>query len=214
MSEKEHKIFVEPIFSVPLCKVVFDGLSDEMNLEAFAREEIANRIPSKDKQEHWLEQSSHALHLKKEVGPLCDRIVDVVKQISNEVLLFNSEYKVEITAMWANRQKPHTQLGRHSHHNNMFAGVFYITESENFPPIIFWNPVDPQLSPTIMGEFNQFNSGSNAQSVKKDTLLIFPAYLDHSVEPNLSDEDRISIAFNVILRGEYDVKESLQSVLL
>ena len=209
----KHQLLVAPIFTIPIYKVVFDGLSDEINLEALAREEIDNTMPS-DKKKHWVQQSSSELYLKKEIRPLCDRIVGVVRQIANEVLLFNPEYKVEITAMWANRQIPHTHLGRHCHHNNMFAGVFYITESENFPPIIFWNPVDPQLEPTITGKYNQFNSGSNAQTVAKDTLLIFPAYLDHSVEPNLSDEDRISISFNIMLRGEYAVKESLQSVLL
>jgi len=212
MSGKEHKILIESIFTVPIFTVVFDGLSHEMNLGVLVREEIDNnRVPNNSV--HSVEQSYPELHLKKEIKPLCDKIVDVVKQISNEVLFFNSEYNVEITSMWANIQKPHTYFGRHRHHNNMFAGVFYVTGEEYFPPIIFWNPVDSQLKPTI-SEYNQFNSGFNTQPATKDTLIIFPAYLDHSVETNSSDEDRVSISFNIMLRGEYDVRESLQGVSL
>ena len=32
---------------------------------------------------------------------------------------------------------------------------------------------------------------------KEGSMLVFPAYLDHKVEPNKSDEDRISISFNI-----------------
>lgn len=204
-----HDILIEPIFSVPIFTVVFDGLSHEMNLGVLVREEIDNnRVPNNSV--YSVEQSYPELHLKKEIKPLCDKIVDVVKQLSNEVLFFNSEYNVEITAMWANIQKPHTYFGRHRYHNNMFSGVFYVTGGT---PIKFWNPVDSQFKPTI-NEYNQFNSASNTQPATKDALIIFPAYLDHSVEPNSSDKDRVSISFNIMLRGEYDIIDCLKGVSL
>lgn len=34
---------------------------------------------------------------------------------------------------------------------------------------------------------------------KEGSLLFFPAWMEHSVEQNLSDEERISIAYNVAL---------------
>ena len=34
-------------------------------------------------------------------------------------------------------------------------------------------------------------------ALKEGDLLIFPAYLPHSVGQNLSDEDRIIISFNI-----------------
>ena len=210
--DEEYKLGVTSLFTTPFYHVTFDGLSDELNLEALAREEISNnRLPSD--LENQIEQSYPELHLRKEIRPLCDKIVHVVNRISKEILFFNKEYKVEITAMWANIQKPYVQFIRHKHRNNMFAGVFYVTGGDYFPPIIFFNPIDPQLKPST-SQYNQFNGLSYTQPTTKDTLIIFPAYLDHSVEMNKSDEDRISISFNIMLRGEYDRRETLQMTSL
>jgi hypothetical protein len=34
--------------------------------------------------------------------------------------------------------------------------------------------------------------------VKEGTLLVFPAYLRHSVDANAGDQERISISFNIM----------------
>ena len=34
--------------------------------------------------------------------------------------------------------------------------------------------------------------------VKNGTLLLFPSYLQHSVSPNESDKERVSISFNMM----------------
>ena len=39
----------------------------------------------------------------------------------------------------------------------------------------------------------------NAISPTEGGLVIFPSYLDHSVNENLSNEERIVISFNIIL---------------
>jgi uncharacterized protein (TIGR02466 family) len=37
--------------------------------------------------------------------------------------------------------------------------------------------------------------------VKDGTLLLFPAWLDHSVDENRSAEERISVSFNLMFTG-------------
>ena len=39
---------------------------------------------------------------------------------------------------------------------------------------------------------------------KTGELLLWPAFLNHFVHPNLSDETRISISFNIILKWSDD----------
>jgi len=39
-------------------------------------------------------------------------------------------------------------------------------------------------------------------------ILLFPSHLTHAVKPNNSNEDRYSIAFNYILRGEYGERDT------
>ena len=54
----------------------------------------------------------------------------------------------------------------------------------------------------------QFKDGYKMQSYdypiitippKENMLLVFPSWVPHAVETNLSDEDRISLSFNFIL---------------
>ena len=42
------------------------------------------------------------------------------------------------------------------------------------------------------------NTDQVVVKVSRGTLLMFPAYLQHSVDANASDEERISISFNVM----------------
>ena len=44
---------------------------------------------------------------------------------------------------------------------------------------------------------NELNMTVGGIEISEGDLLIFPAYLPHSVGMNLSDEDRIVISFNV-----------------
>ena len=205
------ELVIEPMFSIPVYKILLNGLSDEMNLESFLREEIVNN-PNGEQPVNRVKQTYPDIHLKKEMQPLCDNIFKALECILNDVLFIAPGYQVDITAMWANKQKPNQQFDMHRHRNNILAGVFYVTEGDSFPPITFYNPIDPHLRPTHTGKYNQFNSIIHSQRPVKDTLLIFPAYLDHSVSINESDKDRISVSFNVILRGQYENPTTLQSV--
>ena len=44
---------------------------------------------------------------------------------------------------------------------------------------------------------NELNSNSASIKINEGDLLIFPAYLPHSVEENRSDEDRVIVSFNI-----------------
>lgn len=217
MKEKQE-VSVTSMFSVPVFRIVCDGFSDEMELESVIKKELnKNMIPLPEKNGIYdgldpVEQSYPELHLRKIVRPLCEKILDVSEYIAKDILFFDSSYKTEITGMWANRQKPGAALHTHRHHNNIFAGIFYISDGD-FPPITFLNPCDPQMKPNVT-QFNSFNSRSWHIPVLKDTLLIFPAHVDHTVESNKSDKDRYSISFNIMFRGQYSSRESLESVIL
>ena len=43
------------------------------------------------------------------------------------------------------------------------------------------------------------NTDQVVVSVTNGTLLLFPSYLEHSVDANASDEERISLSFNLMV---------------
>jgi uncharacterized protein (TIGR02466 family) len=50
----------------------------------------------------------------------------------------------------------------------------------------------------LVSEFTAYTADAVAHGAEAGLLLIFPSWLPHGVEPNMSDEDRISISFNYV----------------
>ena len=114
---------------------------------------------------------------------------------------------LEITGMWANMLKKGDSHPPHTHSNNVFSGVYYL---ENGAPIQFFDP-RPQASvlhPNL--EYTTFDNSSMMQfNSQKGIGLIFPSWLQHWVPT--TQKDRISISWNIILRGDYGQPNTLQN---
>ena len=114
---------------------------------------------------------------------------------------------LEITGMWANMLKKGDSHPPHTHSNNVFSGVYYL---ESGAPIQFFDP-RPQASvlhPNL--EYTTFDNSSMMQfNSQKGVGLIFPSWLQHWV--NTTDKTRVSISWNILLRGEYGQPNTLQN---
>jgi uncharacterized protein (TIGR02466 family) len=82
----------------------------------------------------------------------------------------------------------------HNHPTVALSSVLYVKTNEDSGKIFFKNPTNSGLFPLDQG--NPAFFGEYWMPSKQGSMLVFPAYLDHYVEPNMSDEDRISIAIN------------------
>jgi uncharacterized protein (TIGR02466 family) len=86
----------------------------------------------------------------------------------------------------------------HIHREAVLSGVFYLSRPEGSGAIVLHDPRPGTL-------FSRpFGLGANKWSELRlappaGTMLMFPNWLEHSVEPNLSTERRYSIAINAIL---------------
>jgi uncharacterized protein (TIGR02466 family) len=104
-----------------------------------------------------------------------------------------------ITGCWANISAPGAGHEAHIHPNNYLSGVYYVQTQEGADTITFQDPrptahiIAPRVS-----EDTPDTSARVTVRVKNGTLVIFPAWLVHAVEPNMSDRERISVAFNVM----------------
>jgi uncharacterized protein (TIGR02466 family) len=52
------------------------------------------------------------------------------------------------------------------------------------------------LAPTVL-EHNRWTSDKVTYKPTAGRMLLFPSWLDHGVEPNLSDEERVCLSFNL-----------------
>jgi uncharacterized protein (TIGR02466 family) len=130
-------------------------------------------------------------------------IEEHIKLYVKEVISPEEELEFYITQSWLNIIKPGQRHNRHWHSNSILSGVFYIKCVEE-DKIYFHDP-SIQIKDRIAfspKEFNLWNSSSWFISIKTNDLLIFPSWLEHSVDKNINATgDRISISFNIFVRG-------------
>ena len=64
-------------------------------------------------------------------------------------------------------------------------------------------------------EYNSWNSSTWSYSVKNNSLVLFPAWLDHGAVQNINaTRNRISIAFNVFVKGRIGDQGKLNELVL
>ncbi len=142
-------------------------------------------------------QSNQQLHKCEEVIDLVSGILTTAKTVLR--FLKVSYDAVEITGCWANVNSTGASHAVHSHPNNFLSGVYYVQTQPGADTVNFHDP-RPQTSiirPPVT-ELTAQNTDQVVVQVSKGTLLMFPAYLWHSVARNESDELRISISFNLM----------------
>ena len=108
----------------------------------------------------------------------------------------------EITACWANVLAKGASHRAHTHPNNFLSGAYYLRAPAGADTINFHDPRTQAgiIRPPVT-ELTAENTDQVVVRVKNGTLLLFPAYLQHSVDANASEEQRISISFNVMFSG-------------
>ena len=108
----------------------------------------------------------------------------------------------EITDCWANIGQSGQTHQVHTHPNNFLSGVYYVRAPKDCGDIVFQ---DPRRQAVVLvpryTERNVFNASTHSLTPKEGTLIMFHSWFQHAVETNRCGQERISIAFNVMLRG-------------
>ena len=103
--------------------------------------------------------------------------------------------------LWININKFKDVNDLHNHPHSILSGCFYIKVPKNSGAIVFKTPSAPLVDiywRNHLKNFTVYNSPFWKIFPVEKQLLIFPSWLEHSVEPNMNEkEERISIAFNL-----------------
>ncbi|WP_310489777.1 TIGR02466 family protein [Chamaesiphon sp. VAR_69_metabat_338] len=109
-----------------------------------------------------------------------------------------AKISLEIDSCWAIVNGKLASNSVHNHPNSVLSGVYYLQAPENSGVISFSDPrpAAQVLVPPIT-EFSPWTLPKISYKPQVGTMLIFPSWLLHNVEMNLSGELRISLSFNV-----------------
>jgi uncharacterized protein (TIGR02466 family) len=105
----------------------------------------------------------------------------------------------EISACWATVLATGAAHSIHHHPNNYLSAVYYLRTSRGADSINFHDPRSQTgiIRPPVVA-LTAYNTDHVVVKVQSGTLLVFPAYLQHSVDANASAEERISVSFNIM----------------
>ena len=107
---------------------------------------------------------------------------------------------VKISNMWAIINEKGAWNQKHQHSNSDISAAYYVTAHEGCGDIVFYDPRPARVyKQPIAKSPNKLNGTVNSIKPEAGMLVLFPSYLDHSVNPNIVDKKRVVISFNLSL---------------
>ena len=106
-----------------------------------------------------------------------------------------------ITQSWLNYTEKNQFHHQHEHPNSLISGVLYINADEKFDNIKFYKKDTYSTIKLSVKDYNFFNSDSWVFPVETGKIILFPSSTTHSVQIKEGLNTRISLAFNVFIKG-------------
>ena len=167
------------------------------------------KLDTKKISEHCLsiKKNTDSVKLSNKGGWQSPPFIEDLFGLKNEILKCGEEYrktiayknKLNLDNMWININGNKDYNIEHSHPHCVISGVYYLTSNNS--NLIFLHPsshvMEYDWNQDVLQSYNKYNSSVCIVTPFEDTLLLFPSWLQHRVEPNTNKEKRISIAFNL-----------------
>lgn len=182
MIDNQHNIFSVPIWGFLLREQQYQS-RDYLDYIKMLRD----TQPGVKKSNMLGYQTHDNLHLE----PVFREFREAVERIGSGVLtsFLKRSVNAQTTEMWGNINPPGASNGSHVHGEHL-SGVFYITVPSSSGRLILCNPA-------VRSDGHLLRTSDYPVNPEPLACIMFPSWLEHRVEPNLSSEDRISISFNL-----------------
>ena len=202
---------VLPIFCTPVCYDKYE--LDLFEIELIKREPLLDGAPF-----DGLSSVNRNILLK--YPSLLEIVNTHIKNSLYDKIGLNivDDIGYKIVSSWVNKHPPKHSTHQHTHPNSMFTGVLYIDVPDDSGTISFTIPmsVPTWITGTIQPKvktYSLYNSRLWNFPCPTGVCILFPSHLEHSVSENKSDQDRYTIAFNIMLEGNIGDDEEVGEVL-
>lgn len=197
------QVHIENIFATPIYTSIIDIDLGEFDIENYSMN------PSSPHKEDLLLISDDEQILRNPEFNHLKSIIDLhMENFYYNILQYKNNTYPDMTTSWLVQSLPGQQSESHFHANSIFCGVFYLKVPENSGNLIFsTNHNDDRnltsyLDPQVEVQ-NQYNKRIYSLEPKENMLVLFPSTIRHAVETNRSNQERISLAFNYFIKGEF-----------
>ena len=179
------------------------GKDVKLDNQLFANEiiEWSKRDPGVKKTNRNGWHSTTEMHKMPVYQPLVNELFVMINDIWKEERI---DRVPVLGNMWANINPPGGYNAPHVHPNSLFSGVYYIKSLKNSGRLSCIDPrpgVQLNMPTRKKGELPKYLWREINLEPREGRIIMFPYYLWHSVEPNESNDIRISVSFNFIQNG-------------
>ena len=196
---KPNLLFPTPVWTLQLEN--FENINREIYtfVKRVQAQDEKGIIKSNNKGWHSKDFNLNDTDPKKFINNISPSIEKVMKDMNWET----NKQTIKISNMWAIINKGGSTNSRHQHGNSTISGAYYVRAPENCGDIVFYDPRPAPVFyyPTAVSS-NLLNAQVNSITPKEGALILFPSYLDHSVNENLSNNERIVISFNIVIQTQ------------
>jgi uncharacterized protein (TIGR02466 family) len=203
MEAQINGIFPTPIY---ISKIDRDITNKELSFIDKTKLDTYNNEGNKTSNDNYILNNKTFKDLKEELYLKVQDYFEKVISPSNTITPY-------ITQSWLNYTETNQYHHKHQHPNSLVSGVFYINCNEEHDKIKFFNDKYQTIKPEVK-DWNIWNSQSWWFSVNTGNVILFPSSLTHMVETKEGDNTRISLAFNVFIKGTVGNNISLTELTL
>ena len=107
------------------------------------------------------------------------------------------DYEYMVTASWFTKTTKGKYAHEHDHIGSDISGVYYLQTNGHDGNLALTNPLRMLSNNFIM----YMTTRDQKVVLEQGRLVLWPAYIKHRVETNTTDDDRISISFNIKITG-------------
>jgi len=142
--------------------------------------------------------SVNDLHKRDRFQVLTEIIHTNVAEVAQFLQWDLHKFSLNITTCWAIINGKFATNSVHNHPNSILSGVYYLKTSENCGNIYFNDPrpASQMIVPPVT-EFNPWTYPKVSYTAREGTMILFPSWLLHGVDMNMSEEPRVCISFNI-----------------
>jgi uncharacterized protein (TIGR02466 family) len=151
--------------------------------------------------------SATDMQVRPEYNRLTAEIFEMTHGIYHD-LGYDPAFEPVCDSMWVNINPKYSYNRHHTHPHALWSGVYYVQTPDNCGLLSFTDPrPQTQILPPYFDPQRRAAETWNEihYQPQEGRLIIFPAWLVHAVQPNLTESvgrkgDRISISFNLYQR--------------
>ena len=140
--------------------------------------------------------SDQKLHEKEEIfKELATGLVPHVKEFFTLIKAFPPK-KIACADMWCTINRPTSVHPRHIHPLSACSGTYYVNAEPEMGNINIHDPYDNRAMGAMYQTDSPLAYDTYSINVKSRKAVMFPGWVSHSVQQNLSNKDRIGVSFN------------------